>query len=212
MSRHGVKSSILSAWLSARSIARGLPAPVPEYGGFRVDTGSDAEVVRWVFPNQGPGLRNLARSINEPGYLLKLCGSADELWSALPLGWELHSPSHFMTAIGKPPARRLAEGYSIELDRVGKVVSARILAESGELAASGFAAETQGVFVYDRILTETAHRRKGLGQVLMRTLHDARQNPDGMELLVATQDGRALYSKLGWETISPYSTASFAKR
>jgi GNAT superfamily N-acetyltransferase len=90
------------------------------------------------------------------------------------------------------------------------VLEARIFSETGALAASGYAAETRGVFIYDRIVTEPEHRRKGLGHTLMLTLHSARQHPSGPELLVATEDGRALYSTLGWETISPYSTASIA--
>lgn len=63
-------------------------------------------------------------------------------------------------------------------------------------------------FVYDRIITDPDHRRRGLGRALMQTLHDARHNLSATELLVATEDGRTLYSALGWTTISPYSTAS----
>lgn len=185
MSNRGVGPLILNAWLSARSIARRLPSPVPEYGGFRVDTKSDAEVARWVFPRIGSGLEELARSISEPRYFLKLCGATTE-----------------------PPARRLADGYRIKTKRVGMVMEAKIFAETGALAASGYAAETRDVFIYDRIVTEPEHRRKGLGHALMLTLHAARQHPSSPELLVATEDGRALYSTLGWETISPYSTAS----
>jgi hypothetical protein len=144
MSNQGVDPLLLNAWLTARSIARGLPSPVPEYGGFRVDTNSDAEVVRWIFPKMGPGLEGLARSVNEFRYFLKLCGAAGELRAALPPGWKLHAPSYFMQASGKPIGRRLTEGYRIEAKRVGMVVEARILSETGALAASGDAAETRG--------------------------------------------------------------------
>lgn len=208
MSNRGVDPLLLNAWLSARSLARGLPSPVPEYGGFRVDTNSDAEVARWVFPEIGPGLEELAHSINEPRYFLKLCGSADELQAVLPIGWVLHAPSYFMQASDEPAGRHLVEGYMIETKRAGMVSEARIYSETGALAASGYAAETQEVFIYDRIVTEPLHRRKGLGLAIMTTLHAAKQHPSVPELLVATKDGRALYSTLGWETISPYSTAS----
>ncbi len=208
MSNSSVDPMILDAWLSARSVARGLPMPVPEHGGFRVDTSSDAEIARWVFTKIGAGLEELARTITEPRYFLKLCGAANELRAALPKAWELHASSYFMRAISKPPARRLPDGYAIEVKRVGSVIEARIASETGVLAASGYAAEAWGVYIYDRIVTEPEHRRKGLGHVLMRTLHDNRQQPGNPELLVATEDGRALYSTLGWETISPYSTAS----
>lgn len=208
MSKPSVDPLLLNAWLSARSIGRGLPLPVPEYGGFRVDTNSDVEVARWVFWEMGPGLEELARSINEPGYLLKLCGAADELQAALPVGWALHAPSYFMQATGEPIVRHLTEGYRIEADRFGMVSEARIYSETGALAASGYAAEMREVFIYDRIVTEPQHRRKGLGHAIITTLHAAKQRPGSPELLVATEDGRALYSALGWETISPYSTAS----
>lgn len=211
MSSQGVDPRVLNAWLSARSIARGLPSPVPEYGGFRVDTKSDAEVARWVFPKIGPGLKALARSIREPRYLVKLCGAADELQAVLPMGWELHAPGYFMQATGKPPARRLADGYRVVVTRSGMVLEARIFSETGTLAASGYAAATRGVFIYDRIVTIPEHRRRGLGHALMLTLHNARPKSAHMELLVATEAGRALYSALGWTTISAYSTASIVE-
>lgn len=182
--------------------------PVTEHGGFRVDTRSDAEIARWVFPKVGAGLDELARAITEPRYFLKLCGAADELRAALPREWELHAPGYFMRAIKKPSARRLPDRYAIDVKRVGAVIEARITTETGVLAASGYAAEARGVFIYDRIVTEPEHRRKGLGHVLMRTLHDTRQQPGNPELLVATEDGRALYSALGWDTVSSYLTAS----
>ncbi|VWX48341.1 GNAT family N-acetyltransferase [Novosphingobium sp. 9U] len=209
MSNQTVEPLMLNAWLSARSIARGLPLPVPEYGGFRVDTKSEAEVARWVFAKVGLGIEKLARSISDPRYLLKLCGSRDELHAVLPTGWELHAPAYFMQATSKPAARRLAEGYKIEAKHVGMIVEVRIFSETGALAAGGYAVETQDVFIYDRILTAPDHRRKGLGHVLMLTLHTARQRSSSPELLVATEDGRALYLALGWKTTSPYSTASF---
>jgi len=207
MSGDGVDPLILEAWLSARSIARGLPLPVPDYGGFRVDTGSDAEVARWVFSKIGAGFKELAHSISEPHYLLKLCGAADKLRAALPKRWQLHAPSYFMQGTGMPTGQRLPDGYRVEVKQLGMVLEARIFSDAGALAATGYAAEARGVFVYDRIVTEPEHRRKGLGRALMLTLHAARQQP-GPELLVATEDGRNLYSTLGWETISPYSTAS----
>lgn len=158
MTIQGVEPAILEAWLSARSIARGLPLPVPDHGGFRVDTQSGAEVARWVFARAGPGLEALARSIREPRHLLKLCGTGEELLAALPAGWTLHPPAYFMRATGAPAPRRLADGYRIETRRAGMVLEARIVSETGVLAAGGYAAETQDVFIYDRIVTEPAHR------------------------------------------------------
>lgn len=208
MNDQGVEPHVLEAWLSARSIARGLSLPIPDHGGFRVDTRSHAEIARWVFPKASDSLEQLARSIREPRHFLKLCGPASELRAALPRDWTLQAPSYFMQATANPPSGHLPDGYRIEVKRTGMVLEARIFSDAGTPAASGYAAETQSVFVYDRIATEPAHRRKGLGRALMQALHEAQQHPDGTELLVATEDCRALYSTLGWKTISPYSTAS----
>jgi hypothetical protein len=41
----------------------------------------------------------------------------------------------------------------------------------------------------------------------MQTLHEARGNPNSFELLVATDDGRALYETLGWRKIASYASA-----
>lgn len=204
-----VDPEILHAWLRGRSLARRLPPPIAEYGGFRVDSHTDAEVSRWVFPKVDAGLRDLARSIREPRLLLKLCGSADELRAILPSGWEIHAPNYFMQANGDRFARSLPKGYTSELLRADAAIEVRIWSDSGSLAASGYGGETRAALVYDRIVTAPDHRRRGLGHVVMATLQAARQNTGGPELLVATEEGRALYTKLGWRTISPYATASF---
>lgn len=211
MTKGGVGPHLIGAWLTSRSLARGLPLPVREFDGFRVDTNSETEVARWVFPKIGPGLQALGRSILEPRYFLKLCAPACELRAALPLGWELHPPGYFMRSTGEAVKAQLPDGYKIETERAGVVSAARIWARTGELAASGYAAEACNVFIYDRIVTEPEHRRKGLGRAVMAALHATKLQSSAPELLVATEDGRALYSALGWKTVSQYSTASIVK-
>jgi len=153
------------------------------------------------------GLAALGRTIDMPRHLLKLCGTAGELRAALPDYWRIHSPAYFMSAAGTDTERPLPTGYVMDVDRDGAVVVVRIYA-GGELAASGYAAETEDAFIYDRIETAPAHRRKGLGSGIMSTLRRAKRNRKTRELLVATEEGRALYATLGWRTISSYSTAS----
>lgn len=200
--------SALQAWLVARSLARGLPKPVPDRGGYRVDTNSDSEVRRWVFAQIGPGLIELGRTVRLSRHFLKLCGSADDLLGALPDGWQPGAPGYFMIGDGWSAERSLPADYVIEVDRQEAVTAVRIISSSGEVAASGYAAETHDAFVYDRIVTAPAHRRKGLGGVLMQALRGARRNRHISELLVATEEGRALYETLGWRMLAPYSTAS----
>jgi GNAT superfamily N-acetyltransferase len=204
-----IDPAMLHAWLAARSVARGLPAPVADHGGYRVDTNSEAEVKRWVFPDICPGLAELAREIEEPRHALKMCGSVDAFRKALPRRWRIHDPAYFMIATGaEQPERPIAPGYVVRTEYEGAVVAVRVSLENGEQVASGYAAETERAFVYDRIVTAPDHRRKGVGNAVMAALRGAKRNPEAPELLVATADGRALYLTMGWRTLSPYFTAS----
>jgi predicted GNAT family acetyltransferase len=63
------------------------------------------------------------------------------------------------------------------------------------------------VFIYDRIVTDPLHRRRGLATALIGALGATRRSRASREILVATQDGRALYSALGWTLYSHYMTA-----
>lgn len=198
----------LRAWLTARSLARGLPPPVEEFGGLRVDTNSDKEVRRWVFAEVVPGIAQLAHSIREPRNFIKLCGTEAELREVLCQRWAIQSGSWFMAlGSGPPAAEPLPGGYLLERMHNGSVTGVEIRTEEGELAASGFAAETPQAFVYDRIETDAAHRRRGLGRAVMAALGSSRQSPPARQLLMATAEGEKLYSSLGWRKLSPYSTA-----
>lgn len=203
-----MNDALLFGWLAARSLARGLPAPVADRGGFRVDTGGEVEICRWVFTQPGSGLSALGNALDAPGYFLKLCGSGEDLLAALPPRWRLQEPGYCMQGPATPlPPASLPPGYALQLDRDAGGSRVVILAPDGALAASGTAAEAADVFVYDRIITEPDHRRKGLGRAVMAALREARADSAATELLVATDDGRALYASLGWTVLSPFVTA-----
>lgn len=205
----GVDAGLVAAWLSARSMARDLPPPIPDRGGWRVDTGLPTEKRRHVFPIACPGLVELGAAIDEPLVMLKLGGSHAELAALLPARWRLEPLAHIMTCDGRFGGRcELPAGYALTIDRNGDRAFARIVAPDGGTAASGHAAELQGVFVYDRIATDAAHRRRGLGRALMLALQDTRRSAGSRQVLTATADGRALYASLGWEVHCPWSTAA----
>lgn len=208
--RPGVDAALLHAWLSGRSIARGVPPPVPDHGGFRVDTNSPTERSRWVFPWIMPEIARLARTIHAPRLFVKLCGTDADLRSQLPGGWHLHAPAFFMQSGGAPVADRTPPGYRVECESAGAQFKVRVLTMDDGLAASGYGGEIDDAFVYDRIVTAPDHRRRGLGRIVMATLQSMRRNAGAAELLVATPEGRALYERLGWRVLSPYATASRA--
>ena len=199
---------LIRAWLAARSLARGLPAPVDDSGAYRVDVHSDLEVRRWVFPALSPQISELARSITQPRHFIKLCGDPQGLLAALPPGWQLSAPGHVMRGPGRMESLPCPRGYRSTISCTDAVSVVRVRAPDGELAASGHAAELDGVFIYDRIITEPGHQRRGLGRFVMQQLGGCKQQAQSIELLVATDQGRALYEALGWSVLSPFSTAS----
>lgn len=203
-----IDPKLVLAWQAAHSIARGSPAPVHDRGGFRVDTHSEKETKRWVFPQLCDGLRVVADEIVAPRHYLKLCGSDEELRSALPARWEIQPTNYFMLAAAAgPDAKPLPDGYAMQVDRTGAVVRASVVGPDGDLAASGCAAETDEVFIYDRIETVPAHRRKGLGVAVMIALGAAKRSAATPQLLVATDEGRSLYATLGWSVLAPLAAA-----
>ncbi|GFZ87323.1 GNAT family N-acetyltransferase [Dyella caseinilytica] len=174
-----------------------------------MDTHSEKEVKRWVFAQLCDGLRAIAHDITAPRHYLKLCGSDEELRSVLPARWEVQPTNYFMkAAVATFDAKPLANGYRMEFHQTGPVSRACIIAPDGNLAASGSAAETEDVFMYDRIETAQDHRRKGLGVAVMGALGAARKSLVSPQLLVATEDGRNLYENLGWTVLAPFAAAA----
>lgn len=209
MTVSNIDPKLLFAWQAAHSIARGSPVPVHDRGGFRVDTHSEKEVKRWVFPALCDGLREIAHDITAPRHYLKLCGIDEELRSALPARWEIQPANYLMTtAVADLDTKPLPNGYRMELHRAGPVTRASVIAPNGDLAATGSAAESAEAFIYDRIETAQDHRRKGLGVAVMVALGSARNSLASRQLLVATEDGRGLYANLGWTVLAPFATAT----
>lgn len=184
---HLPEPGLLAAWLAARSMIRGLAPPVPEHGGWRIETGLPGEIRRYVFPGPVPGISALAAPIHRPHILIKMCGTGEQLLGLLPSRWQLLPGGFFMTHEGSLPAPSLPAGYRLVVATSQAITTARILTGDGSVVASGHAVEHAGVFVFDRIVTEAAYRRRGL---------------------VATEDGLKLYASLGWHIQSPYSTAT----
>jgi GNAT superfamily N-acetyltransferase len=204
-----VEEELLAAWLAARSIARGLPQPVADQGGLRVDTGLPDEHRRYVFAGPARGIQELAQSINTPHIFIKMCGPGQQLRSLVPPRWELQPSAYFMTKdAGRNPVPSLPAGYRLQLSTESALTTARIFTEDDTLVASGYAAEYGGVFIFDRIAVVPAHQHHGLGAALVAALGTAQQSQAAQRVLVATEAGRALYSTLGWTVRSPYSTVT----
>ena len=100
----------------------------------------------------------------------------------------------------------LADGlsHSLEASSGGRVLRLRVLDAHGALASSGQLGMVDGCAVPDKIEVQPTHRRRGLGGAMMTALVDAARDAGARRgLLMASTEGRALYSSLGWTTHGP---------
>ncbi|MFF9477858.1 GNAT family N-acetyltransferase [Streptomyces sp. NPDC014733] len=207
---------VIEVWAHGWARARTHPAPRAVPGGFRIELGSPRDAVRYIVPAPDPGaLRDLARTVAAPHTWLKIFAPRAEVAPLLSDAWRLHGPQYLMTA-PPPPSDQVTPappGYRLDTEECDGILDVRVWATgdaAGVPAASGRTALTGGTggapvsAVYDMITTEPAHRRRGLGRLVMTTLgvHAARRGAtEGV--LVATPSGRELYTALGWCLRSP---------
>ena len=201
---------IVEAWITGWTLARDTPPPVPDSGGFRVDVGWPQQKVRYVFPDLSEGLRRLASSIVDPWIFLKACASPEAMRDVLPSRWALQPLRIMMTCSGPLRADEavLPEGYTLDLTEHRSVSTTTVRTANDEVAAIGHVVTVGGFAIYDQIETHADHRRRGLGRAVMKALERIARAQGAIQgVLVATNEGRALYETLGWRAHSPYTTA-----
>lgn len=195
-------AGLVAAWVSGWALSRNVAAPIPVAGGHRLVVGEPGHAERLVFPAlDAAALSETAARITAPGIFLKAFCAPEALLAAVDARWRPQPPGDLMAvdlAIVQPPAA-LAAGYVQALRAEGAVLVVDIHDADGELAASGRAALTGGFAVFDKIITDPAHQRRGLGRAVMGALGDRAQALGASRgVLVATPEGRALYEVLGW--------------
>jgi GNAT superfamily N-acetyltransferase len=206
-----VDRALLAEWAAAWAISRGKPAPVGVHNGFYLLDGRPQQKARYVFPDlREEVVRDMTGRIDEPWVYLKFCAPRDAVAALLPEGWEIAAPGYLMAAASGIPAEPcdMPEGYAASLTEQGGVVALSIATAAGEEAARGRLIPRGRWASFDQIETEEGHRRRGLGRAVMRTLgREALRRGAEQGILVATPAGRALYTSLGWELLSDYTSA-----
>jgi predicted GNAT family acetyltransferase len=92
-------------------------------------------------------------------------------------------------------------------------VQVRIHTADGTAAARGRVGLGRRYAVMDQVETGPAHKRRGLGSVVMGTLAEAALAHGLTEAtLLASHAGRALYETLGWTLITPFTAVSYGGR
>ncbi|SRR6266540_846002 len=103
--------------------------------------------------------------------------------------------------------------YELDISQRGPLEYVRIVTADGEVAARGMAAIVGGDAVMHDIQTKPAHRRRGLGSVVMGALsRRALERGATAGLLMATTEGVYLYRTLGWLSEATMVTATGPSR
>ena len=197
------------AWVDGWVVSRGAAPPVEQDWGYYFDIGPFAKSSRFVLAESDEArVRTLTRDITASGVWVTVFEEPERVreWLGAP-GWTLDTPCHLMTAtLTRTDAGRLPEGYELRTWERGGVVRVVVLAPDGGAAARGQIGLPDGrrTAVVDQIETAPAHRRKGLGRLVMSTLGNAALDAGFQDaVLGATGEGRALYSALGWRVLAP---------
>lgn len=209
MSCH-VSEEIVEKWLRGWSLSRNLPLPERYRSGFKVEVGEDKQKIRYVFPELNDDFIQLAESVTEPWIYLKVCVSPEQLKSLVPERWEFQ-PEGYMMHCRHPmiiPDIALTGNYSVDIQCITpEYFTVRILCNATEQAAIGRLIIIDDVAVYDRVVTEEEHRKKGLASVVLAKLEEiALSKGVSNNFLVATQQGKLLYESLGWKLYSSYTS------
>ena len=204
---------IFHAWCRGWAITREVAPPVRHADGLRIEVGMPRQLRRYVFPQASQALHQLGETVSQPWVFLKACATSDELHALLPARWQMQD-DHFLMTCGDVPfagSGALAPGYMMQIDDAAahtRRAHVEVHADDGSLAAAGHLALDERFAIYDRIVTEPAHQRRGLGRAVMHTLQAiARAHGRRANVLVASAQGRALYETLGWRLHAPWATA-----
>lgn len=192
-------------WVEGWAVSRGVPKPVDVPWGLRIDTAQPTQVVRHVLlDTDAATARRLIGTIAEPTTCIKAFLPQDDMDPWFSPEWEPTDACFLMAVDLRPSTVRPPDGYTTTVDTADGVTYVRILSADGELAACGQTGLTDTAVVFDKIVTEPAHQRRGLGTVVMATLtNTAIDNGLSTGILGATVQGRALYEALDWKVLAP---------
>jgi GNAT superfamily N-acetyltransferase len=209
---------LVRAWIDGWVVSRGAAPPVREPWGYTVDVGTVEQVTRHVFDALNDSVdeaavRKVAGAVTGAGVWLKVFAEPALVGPWLGDDWWVDERGYLMStrldpSAAPPPAA--PTGYRMRTWSRGGVIQTLVTAPDGSFAARGQTAPTGRTAVVDRIQTAPAHRRKGLGSLVVRTLEHAAAAQGAEEaVLGGTPAGRALYEALGWRVEAPLTSAKF---
>jgi GNAT superfamily N-acetyltransferase len=201
-----------TAWATGWTLTRNKASPVSQTYGCKIDLGLPEHLERHVVVDYDAEiLRELTSRLQTPGTWLKVCAHPEKVIPLLRENWQVQPPEYLMAVALNDTSAVTHDGYRLSLSTSGTVTDAELRDMDGQLAARGRVAHSDGIATFDQIVTEPAHQRKGLGRVIMATLGNLSIAQDvRVGVLVATEQGRALYQAIGWTLVSPVTAAVIA--
>jgi GNAT superfamily N-acetyltransferase len=120
------------------------------------------------------------------------------------LGLEVQQDQDWLMTIqlSEQPALKLHERYALHTELEDDLIITRAT-QHGGVVSSGRMAVVGEDAVADRIETDPAHRRRGLGSAVMASLVETAAAKGAKRgILIASIDGLRLYRSLGWKVVA----------
>ena len=200
-------AELFDIWLRGYCIARRLGHPEIVPDGLWLEVAKPQQAGRYFANRYDPNvLSRIIRETDEPAVYIEFPGTKEQASQLVPQGWHIRDDAYLMSASlsgGRDPEICDCVDYTLATTMLQGVITIEARTADFGLAGSGCFVTVGNWAVFDQILVEPEYRRRGLGSRLVRRLaNEAVVSGCSHALLVATEDGRALYNHLGWEDIS----------
>ncbi|GAA1368464.1 GNAT family N-acetyltransferase [Catellatospora chokoriensis] len=204
-------TEVLRGWAKGLAAVRRNSVPVETAWGLRIDEVRPKTRARClVFRDDLDAVRSAADDAPAPHGVVIVVAAEDAAAALLGPAWQSTPPEPIMTTALRQMPSSVPAGYDLSTTLDAGVVNVRVHSE-GEVVAAGFTAVVDGIAVVDRVGTDPAHQRRGLGTAVMNALTVAAMDQGAVSaVLHGTEEGRALYEGLGWQLHSKITSFTHA--
>ncbi len=200
-------AELFDIWLRGYCSARGLGNPELVPGGFWLEVAKPQQAGRYFVNRYDPGiLSRIICETDEPAVYIEFPGTKEQASQLVPQGWHIREDAYLMSvALVTQRERKLCNpaGFKFAVSTSDIATKIEVRTVEGLLAGRGCFASLGDWAVFDQILIEPEFRRQGLGFSLVdRLINEAAATGSVDAVLVATEEGRALYNRVGWTEVS----------
>jgi ribosomal protein S18 acetylase RimI-like enzyme len=208
------REELVRRWQAGWSLSRGWTTVEDDDGILIIRAGDQGRAMEYVVldsddrPERVVRAAELARSAGrgpEAVYLTLATSDREARVHQLEdLGLEVDRELDWLMTIQlwEQPALKLHERYTLMSELDSDVIITRATLH-GAVVSSGRMAVIGEDAVADRLETDPAHRRRGLGSAVMAAMVEAAMARGARRgILIASADGLRLYRRLGWKVVA----------